>query len=153
VDTGSGAISVGEALGELKVRSGSGDVEVGVVHGGASVSTGSGDIRIRHSHGPVVVKTGSGDLEVVEAESDIAMTTGSGDMVVRAARAGRVSGKAASGDIQVGVPDGLPVFTDITTVTGTVESSIRGVGEPEPGAPYVEVRATTVSGDVVIAPA
>ena len=38
-------------------------------------------------------------------------------------------------------------------MSGTVRSGLEGVGEPEPGADYVEVRATTVSGDVHLIPA
>ena len=38
-------------------------------------------------------------------------------------------------------------------MTGTVRSGLEGVGEPEQGADYIEVRATTVSGDVHLLPA
>lgn len=150
VDTGSGDVTVTEALADLKVRSGSGDVRLDAAHGSTSISTGSGDVRIGRSHSPVVVKTGSGDLEVVEAETDVAMATGSGDTTIRTIRSGRISSKGASGDVHVGIPDGTPVWTDISSVSGRVTSQVRGVGEPEEGAPYVEVRATTVSGDVVL---
>ena len=150
VDTGSGDLRIAEALAELRVRSGSGDVTLDVLHGEASISTGSGDVRIEHSHAPVVVKTGSGDLEVHRAETDLAMSTGSGDTVIHTAHRGRLSVKGASGDVQVGIPEGVAVWTDITTVSGSVRSGIRGEGEPEEGQPYVEVRATTVSGDVVL---
>lgn len=153
VDTGSGDVNVEEAAEEMRVRSGSGDVRVHAARGEASISTGSGDVRIDHSHAAVVVKTGSGDLDLVEAESDVSMATGSGDTVIRTARRGRISSKAASGDVHVGIPDGTPVWTDITTVTGSVRTGLHGVGEPEPGADHVEVRASTVSGDVVLAPA
>ena len=81
------------------------------------------------------------------------MTTGSGDTVIRTATRGRITSKGASGDVRIGVPAGTPVWTDITTVSGTVRSGLEGVGEPEPGADYVEVRATTVSGDVHLIPA
>jgi len=153
VDTGSGDVKIDEALAEIRVRSGSGDVRIDIAHGETSISTGSGDVRIEHSHSPVVVKTGSGDLEIMEAEADVAMSTGSGDTLIRTARRGRISSKGASGDVHVGIPEGVPVWTDITTVTGTVHAGVRGAGEPEEGQPYVEVRATTVSGDVVLSPA
>ena len=117
----------------------------------AAVSTGSGDVVIDHSTSSVVVKTGSGNLEIGDAEGDVAMKTGSGDTVIRAARRGRITSKGASGNVQIGIPAGTPVWTDVTTVTGRLHSSIEGVGQPEPGADHVELRASTVSGDVVLA--
>lgn len=152
VDTGSGDVRIQQARGELRVRSGSGDVEVGEAATTAAISSGSGDIRLGRVAGPVVVKTGSGDLEVAEADGDVAMTTGSGDTLIRTARRGRITSKGASGNVQVGIPTGTPVWTDVKTVTGNLRSTIDGVGQPEPGADHVELRATTVSGDVVLAP-
>ncbi|WP_183100423.1 DUF4097 family beta strand repeat-containing protein [Nocardioides pelophilus] len=153
IDTGSGDIAVVEVVGELRVRSGSGDITADHLHAATTVSTGSGDIRVEHASGPVVVKTGSGDLDVARAESDVTMTTGSGDTVIRHAARGRITSKAASGSVRVGVPAGTPVWTDISTVTGSFRSGLEGVGEPEPGADHVEVRASTVSGDIQLLPA
>lgn len=152
VDTGSGDVRLA-AAGELRVRSGSGDVEVARVAGAASLSSGTGDIRIGHAGAGVVVKTGSGDLEIAEAAGDVSSTTGSGDVLVRSARRGRISAKGASGDVRVGVLAGTPVWTDLSTVTGRVSSSLPPVGQPEPGADHVEVRVTTVSGDIALVPA
>jgi hypothetical protein len=48
----------------------------------------------------------------------------------------------------VGIPSGVPVWTDVSTLTGSVTSNLVGAGEPAEGQPYVELRAKTVSGDV-----
>jgi DUF4097 and DUF4098 domain-containing protein YvlB len=153
IDTGSGDISMSAVAGDVRIRSGSGDVSAEDLAGSTSISTGSGDIRVAHAGGPVVVKTGSGDLDITRAEGDVTMTTGSGDTVVRHAARGRISSKGASGDVRIGVPAGTPVWTDITTLSGAVRSGLEGVGEPEPGADYVEIRASTVSGDIHLMPA
>lgn len=153
IDTGSGDIRVAGIASELRIRSGSGDVTLARTGAAASISSGSGDIRIRDAQGPVVVKTGSGDLEIDEAGADVASTTGSGDFTVRAAHRGRISAKGASGDVRVGVPSGTPVWTDVSTLTGHITSTLQAVGEPEPGADHVEVRVTTVSGDIALVPA
>ncbi|NYI44282.1 DUF4097 and DUF4098 domain-containing protein YvlB [Nocardioides aromaticivorans] len=153
IDTGSGDVAIAAVAGDVRIRSGSGDIVLDAADGVASISTGSGDVRIGHASRSVVVKTGSGDLEVLESEDDIASTTGSGRLTVRNARRGRISAKGASGDILVGVPVGTPVWTDITTITGRVSSTLPSAGQPEPGADHVEIRATTVSGDVALVPA
>ena len=150
LETGSGDVRVAVSQADLRIKSGSGDIVLLDLGATSAVSTGSGDVKVGTNHGPVVVKTGSGDLEVREAESDVTLTTGSGDLVVGTARRGRLSAKGASGDIQVGIPAGIPVWTDIATVSGAVRSTLNGAGEPAEGADYVEVRAKTVSGDIVL---
>ncbi|HEY0949610.1 DUF4097 family beta strand repeat-containing protein [Nocardioides sp.] len=150
VETGSGDVRVESAGAGLKVKSGSGDVTVVDAAAAVLVSTGSGDVRLEKSRGSVVVKTGSGDLKVGEAEGDVALTTGSGDLVVGRAHRGRVTVKGASGDVAIGIPAGVPVWTDISTITGAIRSNLTGAGQPRDGADHVEVRAKTVSGDIAL---
>ena len=150
VETGSGDVKVDDCHAELKIKSGSGDVRVGHVGGVVAISTGSGDVEIGTAMGSAVVKTGSGDLRVGEAHTDVAMSTGSGDFVVDHAHSGRLIAKGASGDVRVGVPAGLPVWTDISTVSGTIQSSLSSAGQPAEGQDHLELRAKTVSGDIVL---
>lgn len=150
VETGSGDIHIDEAHAELRIKSGSGDVTVRHAESAVSVSTGSGDVEIGSSNGPAVIKTGSGDLKVIEAQGDISMATGSGDLVIGAANRGRFSAKGASGDVHIGIPAGIPVWTDISTVSGEIRSSLVSAGEPQAGGDHVELRAKTVSGDIVL---
>ncbi|SDE12903.1 DUF4097 family beta strand repeat-containing protein [Nocardioides lianchengensis] len=150
VETGSGDVRIDVADADLRVKSGSGEITLGHVAAALVVSTGSGDVTVDHAAGPTAVKTGSGDLQVRESSTEVTLSTGSGDLVVGTAHRGKVTVKGASGDVRVGVPDGVPVWTDITTVSGAIRSTIGGTGEPTEGQPYVELRAKTVSGDVVL---
>jgi DUF4097 and DUF4098 domain-containing protein YvlB len=150
LETGSGDIRVEEAQAELKVKSGSGDVLVVDAAATTLVSTGSGDVQLWTTRGPAVVKTGSGDVKVGDASTDLTLTTGSGDLVVDTARSGRMTAKGASGDVRVGIPVGVPVWTDISTISGEIRSSLKGAGQPQDGADHVEVRAKVVSGDIVL---
>jgi len=150
VETGSGDIRVETADRDLRIKSGSGDVRVEFAGATAVISTGSGDVELGSVNGRAVVKTGSGDLTVTESRDDVAMSTGSGDFVIRNAHRGRITAKGASGDVHVGVPAGVPVWTDLSTVSGDIRSGLEGVGEPEEGADHVELRAKTVSGDIVL---
>lgn len=150
VETGSGDVSIDVASAELRVKSGSGQVEIEHTEGEVAVSAGSGDVRIGSANGPAAVKTGSGDLRVGDARADVSMTTGSGDLLVGTAHRGRLTAKGASGDIRVGVPAGLPVWTDISTVSGAIRSGLQGAGEPADGADHLELRAKTVSGDIIL---
>ncbi len=150
VESGSGDVEIGESAQDLRVKTGSGDIEIGRAGAQVSVSTGSGDIEIGNAVHAVAVKSGSGDMLVRQAHDDVALSTASGDLVVETMRRGRLQAKNVSGDIRVGIPAGVPVWTDISTVTGQVTSSLQGAGQPEEGQDHVELRAKTVSGDIAL---
>lgn len=150
VETGSANIEVDSVRGDLRVKSGSGDVEVGKLGGSAVISTGSGDVEIGHTQGEVLVKSGSGDLRVREAHAGVALTTASGDLTIDVMHSGSLQAKTASGDIRVGIPAGVPVWTDVSCVTGRVSSHLEGAGQPKDGQDFIEVRAKTVSGDILL---
>ncbi len=148
VETGSGDIYLDSAGSDLRIKSGSGDVDVTETAATVVVSTGSGDVEIGTTNGQTVVKTGSGDLEIGTACEGVSMSTGSGDLRIGRATKGKLSAKGASGDVLIGIPAGVPVWTDVTTVSGSIHSDLQGAGQPEPGQDYVELRAKTVSGDI-----
>ena len=150
VDTGSGDVRVATASADLRVKSGSGDIEVGRADESAAISTGSGDVRVGSNDGPVAVKSGSGDVIVVDARADVALSTGSGDLLVRTAHRGTFTIKGASGDVRLGIPSGTPVWTDITTLSGRIDSDLQGTGAPAEGQDHVEVRAKTASGNITL---
>ncbi|QBR93161.1 DUF4097 family beta strand repeat-containing protein [Nocardioides euryhalodurans] len=150
VKTGSGDVDVEHAAGDLQVKCGSGDVRLGQTDGSIAVSTGSGDVEVSRNLGPAVVKTGSGDVRFREATTEVSVMTGSGDLMIDTARHGRFHAKGASGSVHVGIPAGVPVWTDISTVSGRIHSDVEGAGEPVEGAEHIELRASTVSGDVVL---
>ena len=150
VETGSGDIDIDSVAGDLRIKTGSGDVEVDNLGSSTSISTGSGDVEIGTSHGEVQVKSGSGGMRVREAHSDLSMTTASGDLVVGTMHRGGLQAKNVSGDIHVGIPANIPVWTDISAVSGSVSSNLDGAGQAEQGQDFIEVRAKTVSGDIVL---
>ncbi len=148
IDTGSGDIDLGNAGSELRAKSGSGDISVGTTGAAAGISTGSGDVRIKQTHAPVVLKTGSGDLRVDRAEDDVQLSSGSGDLSVGLINRGALQAKNATGDVSVGVPAGIPIWTDVSSVTGQISSNLQGGGQPAAGEDHLELRISTVSGDV-----
>lgn len=147
IKTGSGDISITTTRGDLSIKSGSGDVKLGTA-AAVQVTTGSGDLIAGTITGPTAVKTGSGDVSIETSGGDLSFMTGSGELGVRRAERGRVNVKGASGSVRLGVPRGLPVWTDINTVSGHVRSDLESAGQPADGQDHLEVRATTVSGHV-----
>jgi len=150
IETGSGDVAVDVSEGPLQVKTGSGDVTVERTGGPATISTGSGDVIVTTCDQPIQVRSGSGDIQVREAHRDASLATASGDVAVGVVHRGEVTTKNVSGDIRVGVPGGVPVWTDVSTVTGSVRSSLEGAGEPTEGQEFIELRAKTVSGDIIL---
>ncbi len=150
IDTGSGDVTLREVVGDLRAKSGSGDFSVERVGGTGSVTTGSGDVEVGVAAHGVTLSTGSGDLRVREASRDVGLATASGDLTVDLMGPGEVAAKNVSGDIRIGVPGGLPVWTDVSTLTGAVRSTLSGAGEPSEGQPHLALRAKTVSGDIYL---
>jgi DUF4097 and DUF4098 domain-containing protein YvlB len=150
VESGSGDVSIASVLGDLRLKTGSGDVEVDTVEGQATISTGSGDVSVGTARNAVEVKSGSGDMRVRDAGDDVVLSTASGDLIVERMQRGQLSAKNVSGDIKVGIPANIPVWTDISSVTGQVSSDLAGAGQPEEGQDYIELRAKTVSGDIIL---
>jgi hypothetical protein len=150
VEVGSGDTELETVRGDLRVKSGSGDVRVGASGGSVGISTGSGDVTIGTTSAAAVLKSGSGDLTVSRAETDLSLSAASGDLEVGRFTRGSLRAKSASGDVRIGIPRGVPVWTDITSVSGRAGSDLESVGRPAEGQEHVEVRATTVSGDVLL---
>ena len=50
----------------------------------------------------------------------------------------------------VGIPAGTPVWTDSPPCPASIRSSLEGAGQPAEGEDHVELRAKTVSGDIVL---
>ncbi|MFN8192960.1 MAG: DUF4097 family beta strand repeat-containing protein [Nocardioidaceae bacterium] len=149
LESGSGDVRVGTAGAQLRVKTGSGDIRIDHADEATAVSTGSGDTEVGSAQGPLAVKSGSGDLTLADGHDDISFSTGSGDLQIGTAHRGRLTAKGASGDFRVGVPEGLPVWTDIYTVTGEIRSDLIGAGQPaDDDADRLEIRAKTVSGDI-----
>lgn len=148
--SGSGDVVIGRLGGPATIGTGSGDIRVERTDREVSVKTGSGDVRIGLTAAPARLKSGSGDLRIGSAESEVELTSGSGDLVVERFPRGRLQATNASGRVHVGIPAGVPVWTDVTSVTGRITSRLQGAGQPVDGQPFVSLHARTVSGDVVL---
>ncbi len=151
-EDGSGDLSLDVIGGTLNLKAGSGDVEAREVTGRANVQTGSGDVELGRVGDATKIRSGSGDVLVREAESDLTIQTGSGDQEIGSVEKGSVVLQTASGDIQVGIRRGSRLWIDAKSMSGETSSEldVGDVPTDEEG-PLVELRATTMSGDIHVA--
>ena len=54
------------------------------------------------------------------------------------------------GDVEIGVPEGIAAFLDVSAKAGRVHNALDAAEAPEPSAETVEVRARTTAGSVVV---
>jgi hypothetical protein len=150
VKAGSGSITARALGAAASVKAGSGDLYVGRLGGDSELVTGSGNIELGHATATVSMKTGSGDLTVRSATGTVTASATSGDLHIGRLERGQAILKNVSGDIRLGIPQGTPVWTDISTGTGRLRSTLAPTGAPQPGQDHVEVRARTLSGDIYL---
>jgi hypothetical protein len=145
--TGSGDVEL-EWVGSLRAKAASGDVRVDHVDGDAGVQIASGDLELAHVGGYAEIASASGDVQVGEA-AGLKVQTASGDQEVGSIAEGPVELTSASGDVRVGIRRGSRVFLDVRSASGDVESELEVGDDPgDDDGPLVELKVTTMSGDV-----
>lgn len=144
--TTSGDISVLRS-GPLAVKTGSGDVSLQNV-GAAQVNTGSGDISVAAVQGSARLSTGSGDVSAGPIQGEAMVQTGSGDVTLERVGGPLAQVRTGAGDVSVGLPRGIPIWQDVKTVVGSVNSSLESLGEPAEGQEHLTLRVSTGAGDV-----
>ncbi|MGZ0150139.1 DUF4097 family beta strand repeat-containing protein [Kribbella sp. WER1] len=150
VNTGSGDVKIGRADGAVRASTGSGSIDIEEAGDALGLSTGSGDVTIGDAAGPTSVKVGSGSITIERIRDHSVATSGSGDVKVEIADGPSVQAETARGDVQIGVPDGLPTYLDLKTVTGRIRCDLEPGEKPAEGERALMLRARTVSGDITV---
>jgi DUF4097 and DUF4098 domain-containing protein YvlB len=152
VHTASGEVSLETIDGDAEVHCASGEITIGSARA-TKVHSASGRVRIDHAAGDVEVHSASGRVRVGVADGSVNAKTASGDITVEDVRSGVVSLNAASGDLHVGVRAGVTAHLDVTSVSGRIRSDLPVDDAAPEGGSTLAVRARTMSGNIVIAPA
>jgi hypothetical protein len=155
------------ALGTLRVRSASGnvraddvvraevsvssgDIRIELVRDDAAIKATSGDVYLRRVGGRMAATLSSGDVVGDDLAGDVEVETASGDVTIRRCGGSAIGVRTVSGDIQLGLPAGIRVDPEISTMSGRVvlpEPAGGSVAEPRRS---VRVRLRSVSGDIRI---
>lgn len=147
VHTASGNIEVGDAA-RLDITTASGQLTGGAIGGEATISSVSGDCTLRCVDGTLAATLTSGDLRVDECGGDLTVASTSGDVRVSRCRGSDISVRSISGDVRVGLPTGIRVEAEISTLSGRAS-----LPDAAPSAVGGERRAVrlhlkTISGDI-----
>ncbi|MBQ6400393.1 MAG: DUF4097 family beta strand repeat protein [Clostridia bacterium] len=172
LNTASGDISCqGPTVETLRTHTASGDIEI-IPSNDATMNqivagTASGDVRLRASAAEAELSTMSGDVFAAGAYDTVRMKSVSGDAEFRGSvitlklqsvsgdaeavidneSLKRVDAKTTSGDLRILLPADLEaVHAECSSRSGECENRISDAGSDAP----IQVRAATVSGDVLI---
>jgi hypothetical protein len=151
--TGSGEIRFEDVTGDVRLACASGDIEGGSVGGHLMFKGASGDIEVGAIAGGATVRSASGDISIGRLDGPSTITVGSGDIELREVGPGTVNVRAISGDVKVGVREGLGVWMDVSSTSGDVTSALETArrADADPAGPELELTLNTVSGDVGVA--
>lgn len=146
--TASGDIRLATIGGNLRVKTASGDVEVETCCADCSIQTASGDIHVGAVEGDLDVKTASGDVGVRTADASVRARTASGDVELGQVRTGKVEVEAVSGDAHIAVERNTSVWLDVSSLSGSVDSTLESADSAGEDAKTLELRVRTVSGGI-----
>ncbi len=149
--TASGNVLVGTVSGGLKMRSASGDLRCARVTGRADCASTSGDVEIGAADDAVEIQATSGSVRLGELRNGAKVANVSGNIRVLSLGEGHLLVRSVSGDVVVGVPSGVDLFVDVSTM-GTFHSDIPIGDAPTSGGNgnKADVSVSTVSGNVEI---
>lgn len=147
VRTASGDVQIGGAS-RLEVVTASGEVSAGDVMGDATITTISGGCTLTTVGGRMDATLTSGDLRVGSCTGDVSTTTTSGSIRVSDCGGSDIVMRSISGDVRLGLPSGIRVDADISTISGRAQlpQAAAATGERRP----VRLKLKTVSGDIRI---
>jgi hypothetical protein len=154
-------------LDECRLKTSAGRVSVDHVAGDAEI-TAAGELRLRRIDGSATVKNINGDTWVGEVTGDLRLTSANGNIAIDRARAevnattanghirigevghGPVSLRTASGELEIGVAEGVAAWLDVRSSAGRVRNQLATADGPGDTDHTVQVRGRTHLGDVVI---
>ncbi|MEW2580820.1 DUF4097 family beta strand repeat-containing protein [Streptomyces syringium] len=148
--TGSGFVSVTGTAATAHLHTGAGALDLERAEGEAELDTGTGSVRAGRLAGPARLRTGSGSIDVGTVEGEVSAHTGTGLISVGSLAAGSLEAVTTSGEIRVGVRDGVTPDVDAHSGAGGVRDDLAHGSAPQAGAPRVRLRARTGSGRVWI---
>jgi DUF4097 and DUF4098 domain-containing protein YvlB len=150
--TASADIVVRGRVGATGVSTASGDVTIENAEQAAEVATASGDVKVRALGAGGSVNTMSGDVTVGETSGTLSVNTMSGDVKIERVATGAIQVRSMSGDVRAGIARGATLFVDADSKSGDVSSELPVTGEtPAAGHADVELRASSMSGDILVA--
>jgi hypothetical protein len=148
--TGSGDVTLEQALGHAEITTGSGSIRAESIDGTAVVKNSNGDTWIGGITGDLRVRSANGTIVVEQAQATVGAKTANGDVRIGEVSSGAVVAETAYGKVDLGIRDGVPTWLDLVSGYGTVHSDLDAAERPDPAEDALQVRARSAFGDITI---
>lgn len=149
--SGLGDVTIGRVEHDARISTGSGAVRLTSAGGEVEVKNSNGGTWIGHVAGPTRVQAANGDIVVDIAAAEASAKTANGRVHLGRVERGEVVAESGCGRVEVGIAAGVAAWLDLQTgYGGQVHNGLDDTSPPEPGEPVVRVRAHSGAGDVSI---
>lgn len=147
-----GDIVVGRIDGHADLNTAMGRIRVGALGGTATLKTAAGDLSVGEVNGAARLTTAYGDIGVDRALASVHAKTSAGSVRIGEAAAGTIELETAYGELEIGVPDGVAAYLDVSSGHGTVRSELDASAAPAEAdrRRTVEIHGHTQYGGIVI---
>jgi hypothetical protein len=149
-DISAGEVEIGRITGRADIEGATFAVRIGEAAGPAGITSAGGPAWIGHAAADLELSSGSGRLDIDRADGSVTATTGSGAIRIGRMTHGQAKLTSGSGDIEVGISDGIAAYLDVTSERGTVRNSVTSPEAPDAPGAQLTVHARTRHGDIVI---
>jgi DUF4097 and DUF4098 domain-containing protein YvlB len=150
VSVASADVHVEGDFADFRFASASGNLALQSITGRLNAATASGNVDVGLLDGDVKFQAASGSLTLDRLRGNAKSQTSSGSVSIATAVSGAVVAHTASGDIEIGIPEGTAAQLDIITASGVVTNRLQPSDGPNASDETLLVRVRTASGDIDI---
>jgi DUF4097 and DUF4098 domain-containing protein YvlB len=147
INVASGDLRIDDVDGTTEIKVGSGDVRAGLLAGNAKVASASGDVRIDRAS-ELSVSTAAGDLYLGAVSDAAQVKSATGDVRIGSFSGSDLEIKTMSGDVTVGLVQGMVVNAAVKTMSGDFRNRIKPTSGERVGT--MSLTITSFSGDVTL---
>jgi hypothetical protein len=148
-----GEVTIGHIAERANIDGAAFAMRIGEVKDTVKLSNSGGQTWIGHAFADLDLSSGHGGFDIDRADGSVTAKTGDGAIRIGRLTRGRAELMNRSGNIEVGIGEGIAARVDANSKRGSVRNSVPAQESPDTSDHKVAVHARTRYGDVIIHPA
>ena len=148
-----GEVTIGHVAGRANIDGAAFGMRISEVGDSVKFSSSGGQTWIGHASADLDLSSGHGGFDIDRADGSVTAETGDGAIRIGRLARGQAELSNRSGNIEVGISEGVAARVDAHSKRGAVRNSVPPPENPDPSDGKVTVHARTRYGDVIIQPA
>jgi hypothetical protein len=148
-----GEVMIGHVAGRANIDGAAFAMRISEVGDTVKFSSSGGQTWIGHALADLDLTSGHGGFDIDCADGSVTAETGDGAIRIGRLARGQAELSNRSGNIEVGIREGVAARVDAHSKRGAVRNSVPSPEDPDPSDCKVTVHARTRYGDIIIQPA